>query len=78
QPFPERKGFCEWLIGDIRGRHPDVVFLSEDFTKPKVMYRLEKIGFSQSYTYFTWRNAKWELEQYMRELTETAPKEFFR
>ncbi|MCH4549657.1 alpha-1,4-glucan--maltose-1-phosphate maltosyltransferase [Rhizobium changzhiense] len=74
KPFP----FWEWLIGDIRARHPDVVFLSEAFTKPKVMYRLAKIGFSQSYTYFTWRNAKWELEQYMRELTETAPKEFFR
>ncbi|SCB61119.1 alpha-1,4-glucan:maltose-1-phosphate maltosyltransferase [Rhizobium aethiopicum] len=74
KPFP----FWEWLIGDIRARHPDVVFLSEAFTKPKVMYRLAKIGFSQSYTYFTWRNTKWELEQYMRELTETAPKEFFR
>ncbi|NKL03913.1 alpha-1,4-glucan--maltose-1-phosphate maltosyltransferase [Rhizobium leguminosarum] len=74
KPFP----FWEWLIGDIRARHPDVIFLSEAFTKPKVMYRLAKIGFSQSYTYFTWRNAKWELEQYMRELTETAPKEFFR
>ncbi|ANL44206.1 alpha-1,4-glucan--maltose-1-phosphate maltosyltransferase [Rhizobium phaseoli] len=74
KPFP----FWEWLIGDIRARHPDVVFLSEAFTKPKVMYRLAKIGFSQSYTYFTWRNAKWELEEYMRELTETAPKEFFR
>ncbi|MBX4969230.1 starch synthase (maltosyl-transferring) [Rhizobium binae] len=74
KPFP----FWEWLIGDIRARHPEVVFLSEAFTKPKVMYRLAKIGFSQSYTYFTWRNAKWELEEYMRELTETAPKEFFR
>ncbi|MDK4734800.1 alpha-1,4-glucan--maltose-1-phosphate maltosyltransferase [Rhizobium sp. CNPSo 3490] len=74
KPFP----FWEWLIGDIRARHPEVVFLSEAFTKPKVMYRLAKIGFSQSYTYFTWRNTKWELEQYMRELTETAPREFFR
>lgn len=74
KPFP----FWEWLIGDIRARHPEVLFLSEAFTKPKVMYRLAKIGFSQSYTYFTWRNTKWELEQYMRELTETAPKEFFR
>ncbi|ANK88847.1 MULTISPECIES: alpha-1,4-glucan--maltose-1-phosphate maltosyltransferase [unclassified Rhizobium] len=74
KPFP----FWEWLIGDIRARHPEVVFLSEAFTRPKVMYRLAKIGFSQSYTYFTWRNTKWELEQYMRELTEAAPKEFFR
>lgn len=74
KPFP----FWEWLIADIRTRHPDVVFLSEAFTKPKVMYRLAKIGFSQSYTYFTWRNAKWELEQYMREITTEEPKEFFR
>jgi len=74
KPFP----FWEWMIADIRSRHPDVVFLSEAFTKPKVMYRLAKVGFSQSYTYFTWRNAKWELEAYMRELTETAPKDFFR
>ena len=74
KPFP----FWEWLIGDIRSRHPDVAFLSEAFTKPKVMYRLAKVGFSQSYTYFTWRNAKWELEQYMREITTEEPKEFFR
>ena len=74
KPFP----FWEWLIADIRARHPDVVFLSEAFTKPKVMYRLAKVGFSQSYTYFTWRNAKWELEQYMREITTEEPKDFFR
>ncbi len=74
KPFP----FWEWLIADIRSRHPDVVFLSEAFTKPKVMYRLAKVGFSQSYTYFTWRNAKWELEEYMREITTEAPKDFFR
>ena len=74
KPFP----FWEWLIADIRSRDPEVVFLSEAFTKPKVMYRLAKIGFSQSYTYFTWRNAKWELEQYMREITTEAPKDFFR
>ncbi|MDQ0454581.1 alpha-1,4-glucan--maltose-1-phosphate maltosyltransferase [Rhizobium paknamense] len=74
KPFP----FWEWLIAEIRARNPEVIFLSEAFTRPKVMYRLAKIGFSQSYTYFTWRNAKWELEQYMREITEEAPKEFFR
>jgi len=74
KPFP----FWEWLIGDIRARHPDVVFLSEAFTRPKVMYRLAKVGFSQSYTYFTWRNSKWELEQYMLEITQTEAKEFFR
>ena len=74
KPFP----FWEWLIADIRARHPEVVFLSEAFTKPKVMYRLAKVGFSQSYTYFTWRNTKWELEEYMREITTEAPKDFFR
>ncbi|MCV3766743.1 maltotransferase domain-containing protein [Rhizobium sp. TRM95796] len=74
KPFP----FWEWLIADIRNRHPEAVFLSEAFTKPKVMYRLAKIGFSQSYTYFTWRNLKWELEDYMRELTEKPPRDFFR
>jgi len=74
KPFP----FWEWLIADVRRDYPDVVFLSEAFTRPKIMYRLAKIGFSQSYTYFTWRNEKWELEEYMTELTQTAPKDFFR
>jgi starch synthase (maltosyl-transferring) len=55
-----------------------VLFLAEAFTRPKMMYRLAKIGFSQSYTYFTWRNTKRELEDYLKELTTTAPKEFFR
>jgi starch synthase (maltosyl-transferring) len=74
KPLP----FWEWLIGDIRSRHPDAVFLAEAFTRPKVMYRLAKIGFSQSYTYFTWRNTKAEFEAYLTELNTTAPKEFFR
>lgn len=74
KPLP----FWEWLIRDVRARHPEAVFLSEAFTRPKVMYRLAKVGFSQSYTYFTWRNSKWELEQYMLELTKTEPREFFR
>jgi starch synthase (maltosyl-transferring) len=74
KPFP----FWEWLIADIRSRHPDAVFLAEAFTRPKVMYRLAKIGFSQSYTYFTWRNTKAELEAYITEITTTAPKDFFR
>ncbi|MDL2408615.1 DUF3416 domain-containing protein [Rhizobium calliandrae] len=74
KPFP----FWEWMIGDIRARHPEVVFLSEAFTRPKVMYRLAKIGFSQSYTYFTWRNTRAELEQYLVDLTESEIKEFFR
>jgi starch synthase (maltosyl-transferring) len=74
KPLP----FWEWLIADIRARHPDTVFLAEAFTRPKMMYRLAKIGFSQSYTYFTWRNTKAEIEDYLTELTTTAPKDFFR
>ncbi|MDO9708995.1 maltotransferase domain-containing protein [Paracraurococcus lichenis] len=74
KPFP----FWEWLIGDIRSRHPDAVFLAEAFTRPKVMYRLAKIGFSQSYTYFTWRNEKPEITEYLTELSTTAPRDFFR
>ncbi len=74
KPFP----FWEWMIADIRARHPDTVFLAEAFTRPKLMYRLAKLGFSQSYTYFTWRNTKQELEEYLTELTTTAVKEFFR
>jgi starch synthase (maltosyl-transferring) len=74
KPFP----FWEWLIADIRGRDPGVVFLAEAFTRPKVMYRLAKVGFSQSYTYFTWRNTKAELTSYLTELTTTAPRDFFR
>ena len=74
KPLP----FWEWMIREVRAAHPDVVFLAEAFTRPKVMYRLSKIGFSQSYTYFTWRHEKWEFIEYMTELTQTAPKEFFR
>lgn len=74
KPFP----FWEWLIGEVRRDHPDVAFLSEAFTRPKIMYRLAKIGFSQSYTYFTWRNEKAEMAEYLTELSQTAPKDFFR
>ncbi|MBV8094272.1 MAG: alpha-1,4-glucan--maltose-1-phosphate maltosyltransferase, partial [Acetobacteraceae bacterium] len=74
KPFP----FWQWLIAEVRLRYPDAIFLSEAFTRPKVMYRLAKIGFSQSYTYFTWRNTKHEMQEYLTELTTTAPKEFFR
>ncbi len=70
--------FWEWLIGEIKAAHPDVIFLSEAFTRPKVMYHLAKIGFTQSYTYFAWRNTRWELEQYLSELTHTDLKEYFR
>ncbi|MEW6248745.1 MAG: alpha-1,4-glucan--maltose-1-phosphate maltosyltransferase [Nitrospirota bacterium] len=70
--------FWEWLIADIKQRHPDVIFLSEAFTRPKVMYRLAKLGFTQSYTYFAWRNTKTELMQYFTELTQTEVREYFR
>ncbi|HWX83669.1 MAG TPA: maltotransferase domain-containing protein [Xanthobacteraceae bacterium] len=74
KPLP----FWEWLIAQVRGRHPDVIFLSEAFTRPKMMYRLAKIGFTQSYTYFTWRNAKQELTEYFTELTTSEVKDYFR
>ncbi len=70
--------FWKWLIGEVRREHPEVIFLSEAFTRPKVMLYLAKIGFNQSYTYFTWRNTKWELEQYIRELTQTEVGEYLR
>lgn len=74
KPLP----FWQWLIADIRGRHPDVMFLAEAFTRPAMMYRLAKIGFSQSYTYFTWRNSKAEIQEYLTELSTRAPSAFFR
>ncbi len=76
-PHTKPFAFWEWLIGGIKADHPDVIFLSEAFTRPKIMYQLAKLGFSQSYTYFTWRNAKWELEQYFTELTQTLVGEFY-
>ncbi len=74
KPLP----FWEWMIGEVRARYPDAVFLSEAFTRPKVMYRLAKVGFSQSYTYFTWRHTKQEFIDYLTELTRTPVREYFR
>lgn len=74
KPLP----FWEWMIDDIRSRYPDTIFLSEAFTRPKMMYRLAKLGFSQSYTYFTWRHSKQEFIEYMTELTTTNVREYFR
>ncbi|AMJ63468.1 alpha-1,4-glucan--maltose-1-phosphate maltosyltransferase [Bosea sp. PAMC 26642] len=74
KPFP----FWEWLIADIRSRDPGVLFLAEAFTRPKVMYRLGKVGFSQSYTYFTWRNTKAELTEYLTELNTAPAREIYR
>lgn len=77
-PHTKPLAFWAWMIADIRSRNPDVMFLAEAFTRPKVMYRLGKIGFSQSYTYFTWRNTAAEMRDYVTELTTTAPRDFFR
>ena len=69
--------FWEWLIAEVKKDYPDAIFLAEAFTRPKVMYRLAKLGFTQSYTYFTWRNTKWELTEYLTELTQTAVQRLF-
>jgi starch synthase (maltosyl-transferring) len=74
KPLP----FWEWCITEIKRAYPEIIFLSEAFTRPKMMYRLAKLGFTQSYTYFAWRNTKWELTQYFTELTRTEVREFFR
>jgi starch synthase (maltosyl-transferring) len=74
KPFP----FWEWVIREVKMKYPDALFLAEAFTRPKVMYRLAKLGFSQSYTYFTWRNTKAELTEYFTELTQTEVADFFR
>jgi starch synthase (maltosyl-transferring) len=70
--------FWGWLIGEIKKKHPDVLFLAEAFTRPKIMHELAKQGFTQSYTYFTWRNSKHELTAYVEEMTKTGQNEFFR
>jgi len=70
--------FWEWLIWEVKDRNPEVIFLAEAFTRPKIMYGLAKVGFTQSYTYFTWRNTKSELTEYFTELTQSDVREFFR
>jgi starch synthase (maltosyl-transferring) len=67
-PHTKPFAFWEWLIATVKEEHPETVFLAEAFTRPAVMYRLAKLGFTQSYTYFAWRNSKWEIESYMEEL----------
>jgi starch synthase (maltosyl-transferring) len=74
KPFP----FWEWLIREVQDERPDILFLSEAFTRPKVMRNLAKLGFTQSYTYFTWRNEKHELIEYFTELTREEPREYLR
>jgi starch synthase (maltosyl-transferring) len=77
-PHTKPFAFWEWLVAEVRRRHPDVIFLSEAFTRPRIMYRLAKAGFTLSYTYFAWRNTKRELTDYFTELTQTNTREFFR
>ena len=77
-PHTKAFPFWEWVINEIRTEHPDVIFLAEAFTSPRKMERLGKGGFNQSYTYFTWRNTKAELEEYMTELTKTDMRYYYR
>jgi starch synthase (maltosyl-transferring) len=77
-PHTKAFAFWEWAIADLKQEYPEMIFLAEAFTRPKVMYRLAKLGFNQSYTYFTWRTSKWELTQYLIELTQTEAREIFR
>jgi len=74
KPLP----FWEWMIAEVQAQFPDALFLSEAFTRPKMMKRLAKLGFTQSYTYFTWRNTKAEMIEYLTELTQTEAADFYR
>jgi len=76
-PHTKPVNFWEWLIGEVNAKHPEVIFLAEAFTRPAMMHSLGKVGFQQSYTYFTWRNSKWELEQYLNEVAHQSAN-FFR
>ncbi|MCJ7837943.1 MAG: alpha-1,4-glucan--maltose-1-phosphate maltosyltransferase [Burkholderiales bacterium] len=74
KPFP----FWEWAITELKREYPDAIFLAEAFTRPRVMHRLAKLGFTQSYTYFAWRNSKYELVEYFTELTQGPGREYFK
>lgn len=77
-PHTKPLRFWEWAIHEVQLQHPDALFLAEAFTRPKLMKGLAKLGFSQSYTYFTWRTAKWEIEQYLNELCRYPEREYYR
>jgi starch synthase (maltosyl-transferring) len=77
-PHTKPFAFWEWLIKEIRGPNPEVIFLAEAFTRRAVMRELAKIGFAQSYTYFTWKNNRWDLSEYVAELAHTEEAEYFR
>ena len=76
-PHTKPFDFWEWLIEEVQRDHPEAIFLAEAFTRPKVMYRLAKLGFTQSYTYFAWKNTKWELTEYFTELYAAAGQRVF-
>ncbi len=76
-PHTKPFAFWKWLIAEVKKDYPETIFLAEAFTRPRIMYRLAKLGFTQSYTYFAWRNTKWELTQYFTELTRVPVREFF-
>jgi starch synthase (maltosyl-transferring) len=77
-PHTKPLRFWEWLLATVRADHPEVIMLAEAFTRPRIMEHLAKVGFSQSYTYFTWRNSARELEEYLTELTRTPVADYFR
>jgi starch synthase (maltosyl-transferring) len=77
-PHTKSFAFWDWCINSLKQEFPDLILLAEAFTRPKVMQHLAKLGFTQSYTYFTWRNSKWELTEYMTELTRTEAADYFR
>ncbi len=77
-PHTKSFAFWEWVIGELKREYPKLIFLAEAFTRPKVMHRLAKLGFTQSYTYFTWRNTKRELVEYFTELSKGPGREYFR
>ena len=74
KPFP----FWEWMMKELKSRNEDIIYLAEAFTRPRIMQRLGRLTFTQSYTYYTWRNNKWEIKDYVEELTQTEMKEYFR
>src|SRR5262249_37562335 len=77
-PHTKSYRFWEWMIRDVKEEHPEAIFFSEAFTRPKIMRHLAQCGFSQSYTYFTWRNHKQELTDYATELSQTDVREYLR
>lgn len=75
-PHTKPFAFWEWVIAEVKREYPETIFLAEAFTRPKLLYRLAKIGFTQSYNYFPWRNSRWELTEYLTELTQTEVREY--